>query len=504
MAPAESRTQREGDATVSAPRIPSEIFDFFTYEGGHSLIVRGNAGTGKTTFALQTIEDISAIERSFYLSTRVSDASLFAQFPWLKEKIERGEASSRSLASDNAAGGEGHGRRRTELSNLKGLGEASEGQEAMMSVSIGRDLGELEAVYNTLEKNLPAKSLIVFDSIDALAEKYSETCARLILTVQNDIVEGYGANVLFVLESADPQLDYLGDGVLVLKSTDYQGRRIREMEIFKLRGCEIGQPKYLFTLKGGKITSFGHDFKEEFSSSKAWSPVEDSSDRMSWGIKDLDRLLLGGLEKGSIVLIELGYGVPATVSSAVECSLVANFVGLKRGVMWVPLRKASAESARNHIVRMLPKDEFDRFVRIPEKATQIGTVSEHFVLPVEGTTALADFSWQGLAFSLKDAGVPFLSLMGFDTMESIYGNHVMDQLTDHLLSVRRNNGVFVGITSPSTSSAHRLADLATTHVKIDRIGGTVILYGEKPFTECNALTFEEQEKGGGVSLTPIL
>jgi hypothetical protein len=89
-------------------------------------------------------------------------------------------------------------------------------------------------------------------------------------------------------------------------------------------------------------------------------------------------------------------------------------------------------------------------------------------------------------------------------MESIYGNHVMDQLTDHLLSVRRNNGVFVGITSPSTSSVHRLADLATTHVKIDRIGGTIILYGEKPFTECNALTFEERERGGGVSLTPIL
>lgn len=489
---------------MSNLRIPSEVFDFFTYEGGHSLIVRGNAGTGKTTFALQTIEDISAIERSFYLSTRVSGASLFAQFPWLREKIERGEASSRPLASDNAAGGEGHGRRRIGLSNLKGLGEASEGQEVMMSVSIGRDLGDLEAVYNTLEKNLPARSLIVFDSIDALAEKYGETCARLILTVQNDIVEGYGANVLLVLESADPQLDYLGDGALVLRSTDYQGRRIREMEISKLRGCEIRQPKYLFTLKDGKITSFGHDFKEEFLSPKAWSPVKDSSDRVSWGIKDLDRLLLGGLEKGSIVLIEMGYGVPAMISSAVECSLVANFAGLKRGVMWVPLRKASAESARNHILRMLPKDEFDRFVRIPEKATQMGTTSERFVLPVEGTTALADFSWQGLAFSLGDAGAPFLSLMGFDTMESIYGNHVMDQLTDHLLSVRRNNGVFVGITSPSTSSAHRLADLATTLVKIDRIGGTVILYGEKPFTECNALTFEEQEKGGGVSLTPIL
>lgn len=504
MASIGAQTQSEGNVTEADSRIPLEIRDFFTREGGHSLIVRGNAGTGKTTFALQTIEDISAIEKSFYLSTRVSDASLLTQFPWLKDKIERGEAFSRPLVGEGASGGEGRVRRRTELGNLRGLEEAPDIQDVVMSVSIGRDLGELEAVYDTIEKNLPARSLIVFDSIDALAEKYEETCARLILTIQNDIVEGYGANVLFVLESADPQLDYLGDGVLVLKSTDYQGRRIREMEISKLRGCEIGQPRYLFTLRGGKITSFGHDFKEEFLVSKAWSPVGDSSDRVSWGITDLDRLLLDGLERGSIVLIEMGYGVPATVSSAIECSLVANFAGLKRGVMWVPLRKASAEGARNQIVRMLPKEEFDRYVRIPEKATQMGTTGDRFVLPVEGTTALADFSWQGLAFSLKEAGVPFLSLMGFDTMEAIYGNHVMDQLTDHLLSIRRNGGVFVGITSPSTSSAHRLADLATTHVKIDRIGGTIVMYGEKPFTECNALRFEERENGGSVSLTPIL
>ncbi len=488
----------------SVPGIPRDIYDFFTAEGGHSLIVRGNAGTGKTTFALQTIEDISAIEKSFYLSTRVSDTSLFAQFPWLKKKIELGETSSCGLGKGKTEEHESLARRRTRLRDLKGLGDSSEGEETIMSISIGHDLGELETVYGIIEKNLPEKSLIVLDSIDALAEKYGETCSKLMIAIQKDIVEGYCANVMFVLESADPQLDYLGDGVVLLRSTDYQGRRIRDMEILKLRGCEIRQPRYLFTLDGGKITSFAHDIREQSLMSKAWSPVEDSSDRTSWGIMDLDRLLLGGLEKGSVVLIELGNNVPTTISSALECSLVANFIELKRGVLWVPLRKASAEGARKNITRMLHKEVFDKYVRIPEKATQMGAVQEHYVLPVEGATALADFNWQSLAFSLKDAGAPFLSLIGFDTMESIYGNHVMDQLTDHLLSIRRNSGVFVGITSPSTSSVHRLADLATTHVKIDRIAGTVVLFGEKPFTACNAVTFEEKEKGGDVSLTPIL
>jgi KaiC/GvpD/RAD55 family RecA-like ATPase len=69
-------------------KIPMEVYQFFTNPGGHSLIVRGNAGTGKTTFALQTIEELSAIEKSFYHSTRVSDMSLLTQFGWLKDKMD--------------------------------------------------------------------------------------------------------------------------------------------------------------------------------------------------------------------------------------------------------------------------------------------------------------------------------------------------------------------------------------------------------------------------------
>ena len=51
------------------------------------MILRGNAGVGKTTFALQAIEEINEIDNSFYFSTRVSDALLLTQFPWLAKKV---------------------------------------------------------------------------------------------------------------------------------------------------------------------------------------------------------------------------------------------------------------------------------------------------------------------------------------------------------------------------------------------------------------------------------
>jgi len=485
-------------------KIPAEVYQFFTNPGGHSLIVRGNAGAGKTTFALQTIEELSAIEKSFYHSTRVSDMSLLTQFGWLKDKMDGIE---RSDSFSDLHQSKGPVIRRLGLSNLKGIKsppmEIARGGE--LAISIGKDLGELEGLYRGIEKNLPEKSLVVIDSIDALAEKYNLTCSKLLSTIQYDIVEGYGSNVLFVLENSNMDLDYLGDGVINFSLTDFNRRRLRELEILKLRGCEIQQPKYIFTLDGGRIQTFGYQRVIESQIQKtAWVPLEDHNEKVSCGIRDLDVALNGGLDKRSITLVELGHGVPTTVSTAIESALVSNFVALGRGVLWVPLRKASADSARSRITQSLPDDSFDRLVRIPEKADQMSSVGDPYVLPIEGANAFSDFKWQNIEFSLSASKKPILSLMGFDTMQSLYGSDLIDQLMDFLALVRRNNGIFVAMTPPSSSANNRLADLATTRLKIDRIGGTTLLYGEEPFTECYALHFEKKEAGGSVSLTPIL
>ena len=127
-------------------RIPSEIYRFFMNPGGHSLILRGNAGTGKTTFALQTIEDLAQIENSFYFSMRVSDHSLITQFPWLTEKLMPACGTADQKKHEVA------GRHRTGLNKLKGLGMQSIGtSKKEMSVMIGKDLGDLEHVYDVVE-----------------------------------------------------------------------------------------------------------------------------------------------------------------------------------------------------------------------------------------------------------------------------------------------------------------------------------------------------------------
>jgi hypothetical protein len=73
----------EGSVDILSNNLPAELRNFLLVRGGHSLIIRGNAGTGKTTLALQLIEELAEIEDSYYFSTRVSDAVLLNQFPWL-------------------------------------------------------------------------------------------------------------------------------------------------------------------------------------------------------------------------------------------------------------------------------------------------------------------------------------------------------------------------------------------------------------------------------------
>lgn len=480
-------------------RIPSEIFNFFTSPGGHSLIVRGTAGAGKTTFALQVIEELAHIEKGYYFSTRVSDNALMQHFPWLEDRL-----MGIAYATKKEPNGKTLPKSRNGLSKLKGLGFQQLGApKKEMSVSIGRDLGELESLYELVETQAPARTLIVIDSIDALAERYGMTFSSLISALQKDLVEGYGSNVLYVLENTEQSLDYLGDGVVIVSRGEFSRRRVREIEILKLRGCEIHQPKYLFTLKGGRIQTFGYGAENKITQYNGWNNIEDNNGRVSSGIVDLDRLTLGGLERGSTVHIELGDGVPSIISSIIEQSLVANFVAMRRGVLWVPLRKVSADAVRTQMAALVSKEQFEKHVRVPEVASLVET-SASYIMPVEGSNAAADLKWKTISYTLSGTETPILSLLGFDTLESIYGEKVMDQLPEHLGTMKRNKGVCVCITSPASKSKARLSDLANIHVKVDRIGGTIVIYGEEPFTECNALAMEERAKGGKVSLTPIV
>src|SRR2546426_6564816 len=160
---------RRGSVPPPPGRIPREFVDFFTGRGGPSLIARGPAGTGKTTFALQLTEALGEVTASHYLSSRVSDESLYRQFTWLKDRIKPAILQTGSKSPHNTKVA------RHALDQLDGkLEEGKEGEheepEAIgsgevkgnfLEVTLGFDLPELEAAYAFVDDRIPARSLVL-------------------------------------------------------------------------------------------------------------------------------------------------------------------------------------------------------------------------------------------------------------------------------------------------------------------------------------------------------
>src|SRR5512136_568121 len=268
---------------AKVPRIPREIIEFFNAPGGHSLIVKGQAGSGKTTFALQVTEELGEVAASHYLSSRVSDESLFNQFPWLRERLKpavlqmapkpaRATTKVARSALDQLLGKVEAGEEGGEDEGAKSVA-AGDVKEGFYEVPIGFDLPELEAAYDFVDGRMPERSLVLIDSIDALSEHYGIAASKLINVLQRDLVEGSKQSVLYVLEgSGETRLDYLGDGVLNLSATEHQGRRLRVMTIEKLRGQQVAQHKYLYTLDAGRLEAFAVKEGPKTSAPRPWKP----------------------------------------------------------------------------------------------------------------------------------------------------------------------------------------------------------------------------------------
>ena len=494
-------------------RIPREIVEFFNASGGHSLIVKGPAGTGKTTFALQLTEELGEVTASHYLSARVSDESLFRQFVWLQERLKpAGLQTAAKVRSDSKV-------TRYALDQLEGkIIEGKEDEDAepetmgsgevkgnFLELTLGFDLPELEAAYEFVDKRIPERSLLLIDSIDALGEHYGVPAGRLITVLQKDLVEASKQNVLYVLEgSGETRLDYLGDGVVSLASTEYQGRRLRVLTIEKLRGQQVQQHRYLYTLDGGRLTAF--DIRDEVRPVKpqVWKSVPDlSKDAVSLGLEPLDRLT-GGLSRGRAIAFEISNEVPADYVDWLRTAIISNFVSQNRGVAHVPPRKGSAEFLRELVSPHLAPGAFDAHVRVFESATLGSADVSRNVLHMEGTNVASDLKWSNVEFQLPKSERPFLALMAFDTLESVYGEKVVEEMSGVFASVRRAKDVLVGFVTPQSASAAKLENLAYVVLHVDSVNGSVVLYGQKPYTELFNLSWDWSGGVPKAQLRPIV
>lgn len=248
---------------------------------GHVYLLEGNPGTGKTTIALSFLRACAAAgERGLYITLSETE-----------EELRAGAASHGWELDENI--------KISELTPPESLLDPDRQQSLLYSSDL--ELGETaKAIFDAINREQPQR--VVIDSLSEirLLAQSSLRYRRQILALKHFLAKN-GATVLMLDDLTSDTLDKtvhsVVHGVIRLEELvpDYGADR-RRMRIMKYRGTRFRGGWHDFIIKTGGVNVFPRLVASEHHTRFDRAQV-------SSGVPQLDRLLGGGVERGSSVLV---------------------------------------------------------------------------------------------------------------------------------------------------------------------------------------------------------
>ncbi|MGA7923659.1 MAG: gas vesicle protein GvpD P-loop domain-containing protein [Thermoplasmata archaeon] len=503
--------------------VPPEVVNFLSGKGGRSLIIKGGAGTGKTTFGLELLEKLGKPRQSYYLSTRIGDEALYRQFPWLKSTEMRArilDAGKMFLESIGARGRspppelpESEQKKVAAARDLMRTFNEEHGpptrvDRTHLTALLKRNpMPEVENIYNLVERALPEKSLLVIDSLEGVTHKYGLEMEEFVMALQKDLVEGSNTDVVMILEKPEAGgIEYLVDGLISIQREELDERRVRHVRLEKLRATNISRPRYAVTLMGGRFSALGVGISNHVERPPPqWQPSNDPDKFYSTGIPDFDALLGGGFRRGSFNAFEADVNVGIDDYYMLFTPTFLNFLAHSRGVLAVLAAGESPGKLRDTLIRHVPAHVFDSRVRIADYAANES--EEAYVV------AMARYGREEALRSMtqaeKAAGgperKPFIEYMAFDTLESLMGDQAAIRLYFHGVQRAKLVGnLGIGLLKPGLLASSEILNMMDTYFRIINIDNAPCIYGIRPRTTIYALSYDEEKGAPYARLTPIV
>ena len=513
-------TNENGGSLVG---VPPEVIAFLGGKGGRSLIVKGGAGTGKTTFGLELLERIGKPQQSYYLSTRIGDEALYRQFPWLKSTEMRArilDAGKLFLDAINAQA-------KTATPELPESEKRKIQAAREMMRTFGEERGpptrvdrthltallkrtpmpEVENVYNRVEQALPEKSLLVIDSLEGITHKYGLEMEEFVMALQKDLVESSNANVVMILEKPEAGgIEYLVDGLISIQREELDERRVRHMRLEKLRATNISRPRYAVTLNGGRFEALGFAAPNHTAPPTAlWKPTGDPERYYSTGIPDFDALLGGGFRRGSFNAFEVDVNVGIDDYYMLFTPTFLNFLTQGRGIIAVLAAGESHEKLRETIARHTAPNVFDTRVRIADYTAN--ETEEVYIVPMARFGR--DEAMRAMVTAEKAARgpeqKPFLEYTAFDTLESLMGDQVAIRMYFHGVQRTKLVGnLGIGLLKPGLLVSSEILNMMDTYFRVINIDNAPCIYGIRPRTTIYSISIDTEKGAPSAKLTPIV
>jgi len=444
-----------------------------------AISIKGPPGAGKATLALELIK---AARGGVYISTRATQSLLLKQHPAFKSLIEKGELVLFRPTTQKATVG-----------------------PRFEEVRLGNRMAEITQKVAEIAIDR-SKPLIILDSWNSFARELDQKELTRSEHTLLATVETSQLKAVFVSEGLElTSIDYLVDAIITLHDNELEGRRVRRIEWVKLRGIEIPQKKYLFTLANGQFKMLPR--KTERSQSnftpQKFKPIPHSTDRYSTGSQDFDTFL-GGLRRGGVVLLEFGHTISPQIHLPLTIAIRCNFLAQGGCSVTIPSGEVSPERIRQDTYPYLDRQAVESGLRVGHFET---TPEDPWFFKLHGKSLESDqeIFWQKVNEVKGGLERACFVFIGIDTIEYTYGNQeIMRQMMTAIQKVRENNDIlFIGVKQGSKIK-QQLSDVSDRHLKIDEAEGAAILYLVKPPSPLMHITYDLSAGYPMVKLIPIV
>lgn len=448
-------------------RIPPELEEALSTDGGYSLLIKGAPGTGKTMLALEILRESGA--NAVYITTRVSPQALYGQFPWLRECIEP--------------------------ENLIEATKLYVNLDAFPAVH-----SFPEVLYARLSKIKPAT--VVIDSWEAITSQMDAERRESLEATMIEAVSHNKTKLILVSERLETSpLDYMVDGIVTLRRITVDYRRARELEIEKLRGVRIDQHKYAFTLEGGRFQCFEPFKRRKVEKQRKVEIIPHSQTHLSTGIADLDKFIGGGFKRGSFNLINVSDGISTLGYQSIIAHIIINSIQQGTHCVCVPCCGWNEHRLRREILPFVREHDYYEYFTVFEiegcsGARGAGEGEEErkrgHVKLLKGESIREDLS----EFGEFIAGLepPVMVIIGADTLEYPYQlrergrvGEMVSLLSKLMVDMREVGNVCVFGVTPSLALRESLAYMSEVCIKLTVLDKSVVLYCERPDTKLYCL-----------------
>jgi KaiC/GvpD/RAD55 family RecA-like ATPase len=460
--------ETNGDSPM---HMPEELMHFIQRDT-YSLLIKGFAGTGKTTLALTILKSLGSSNNFFYISTRISPKQLFQYYPWLNDFVEESRPKSANGPSDH---------------------------EVMTSFEDAR-LDEPESLFERITNQLmDIKSpIIIIDSWDAIAS-FMDREARL----NNERVlqtwrERAGAKLIFISEHpADTTLDFLVDGIVELKQSYYNNVKVRQIFLQKLRGIRINRPSYIYTLGNSMFHSFAPYRPIKFHPRKRITPDDTldlaTGDHIRSGFPVLDAALGGGFPRNGLVLLELESHMNMTIAVALLERIVSNFVSNGNLVLFQPFDWIDPSTIIQFFEPSMPADKKSLLKML--RIGKTNKISDN-VISLGKSQGSDPLLVAVLKMKQKHPDKLILNIMWTDVMQTLYGAQGMRSGMKNILSNMRTNAdlTIAVIRYSQEEILELLSEVSDVRLRFMMINDTLFLQSIVPSSTLYSLVFNERSE----------